>query len=321
MPVAHKSAISFGLVHIPVGLYTATQDNDIRFNQLCKEDLSRVRYKKICSGCGKEVGNKEIVKGFEYGDGEYVVVTDEEFESIKTEKDKSIRILHFADIRSIPPIYYDKTYHVVPEKGGEKAFELLRTAMREENKVAVAQAVLGSKDTLLTIMPTDEGILLETMFFDDEIKELPKAYVKPALSAPELEMAKTLINSMEQAFAPEDYRDDYQERLRALIQSKINGKQIKKPRREKADNVIDLMEALQASLAQRDKPAKSSAAKKKATGEAANKPEAKAGARAGGQSSATASKPAAKTARKPPAKAASEPAVKDAGKPARRRGA
>ena len=305
MPVAHKSAISFGLVHIPVGLYTATQDNDIRFNQLCKEDLSRVRYKKVCSGCGKEVGNKEIVKGFEYGDGEYVVVTDEEFESIKTEKDKSIRILHFADIRSIPPIYYDKTYHVVPEKGGEKAFELLRTAMREENKIAVAQAVLGSKDTLLTIMPTEEGILLETMFFEDEIKELPKAYTKPELNEAELTMAKTLIGSMERAFEPKAYKDEYQERLRALIQSKINGKQIKKPRKERADNVIDLMEALQASLAQQGK-AKTSGA---AAGGGGKK------AKAAGESGK--SKPRAEKR----ASAKPEKQPKSGAKPARKRGA
>ena len=274
MPVAHRSAISFGLVHIPVGLYTATQDNDVRFNQLCKEDFSRVRYKKVCSGCGKEVRNSDIVKGFEYADGEYVVVTDEEFESVKTEKDKSIRILHFTDLSAIPPIYYDKTYHLLPEKGSEKAFELLRTAMRREDKVAVAQAVLGNKDTLLCILPGEEGLLLETLFFADEIKELPKGYVKPALSEPELEMAEALIRSMDRPFAPSAYQDEYQARLRELIQRKIQGKQLKKPRETREDNIIDLMEALQASLAQQEqaarpkrkttpkKPAKTAAARK-----------------------------------------------------------
>ena len=106
MAVSHKGAISFGLVHIPVALYTATQDNDIHFNQLCKEDMSRVRYKKVCAGCGKEVGPKDIIKGFEYGQDQYVVVTEEDFEKIKTEKDRSIQILQFTDLTSIRPIYY-----------------------------------------------------------------------------------------------------------------------------------------------------------------------------------------------------------------------
>lgn len=120
MAVSHKGAISFGLVHIPVALHTATQDNDIRFNQLCKSDHSRVRYKKVCSGCGKEATEDEIVKGFAYEKDQYVVVTDEEFERIKTEKDRSLQIIHFTDLSTIDPVYYEKSYHVVPEAGGRE---------------------------------------------------------------------------------------------------------------------------------------------------------------------------------------------------------
>ena len=161
MAVSHRGAISFGLVHIPVGLYTATQDNDIHFNQLCP-DGSRVRYKKVCASCGKEIENKDIIKGFEYEKGKYVTMTDDDFEKAKTEKDRSIHILHFADLSAIPPIYYDKTYHVLPEAGGDKAFELLRRAMMEAGKVAVAKTVLGIKETLLALIPTEHGILIET---------------------------------------------------------------------------------------------------------------------------------------------------------------
>lgn len=134
MPVAHKGAISFGLVHIPVGLYTATQDNDLQFNQLCKEDGSRVRYKKVCSHCGKEVANADIVKGFEYEKGKYVTLTDKEFEKAKSQKDKLIYIISFANLSEVKPIYFDKTYHIVPEKGGDKAFNLLYTAMKDLKK-------------------------------------------------------------------------------------------------------------------------------------------------------------------------------------------
>ena len=250
MPAAHKGAISFGLVHIPVALHTATQDNDIHFNQLCKEDMSRVRYKKVCASCGKEVTAKDIIKGFEYEDGKYVTVSDDELERIKTEKDKSIRILHFTDLAGIQPIYYDKTYHVVPEKGGEKAFELLRQAMKQEGKVAIAKTVMGNGEKLLTVIPTEQGLLIETLFFADEIKELPKEVPHADVSDAELTMAKTLINSMDKGFEPAQYHDEYQARLRNLIEQKIQGKEIVAAAPEKEGNVIDLMEALKASLAQ-----------------------------------------------------------------------
>lgn len=250
MAVSHKGGISFGLVYIPVALYTATQDNDIHFNQLHKEDHSRIRYKKTCAHCGKEVTNEDIIKGFEYDKDRYVVVDDKDFEKIKTEKDRTIQILHFTDLDSIQPIFYDKTYHTVPETGGEKAFELLRTAMKEENKVAVAKTVMGNKETLLAIMPTEDGIRMETMFYADEIKELPKTYVRPEINESELSMAKTLIGSMVKPFEPNLFKDEYQERLRELIRQKIAGEEVIATKPEGKSNVIDLMEALQKSIEQ-----------------------------------------------------------------------
>lgn len=255
MAVSHRGAISFGLVHIPVGLYTATQNNDIGFKQLCKEDNSRVRYKKTCASCGKEVGPGDIIKGFEYDRDKYVVVTDDEFERIKTEKDRTIQILHFTDLKTIKPIYYEKTYHAVPEAGGEKAFELLRTAMMQEGKIAIAKTVIGTKETLLAIMPTDEGIMVETMYYADEIKEIPKAFSRPEVNDAELTMAKTLIGSMDRPFEPQLYHDEYQERLRQLIEQKIAGKEIVAAKPESGEsNIIDLMEALKASVEQISDP-------------------------------------------------------------------
>lgn len=250
MAATHKGAISFGLVHIPVALHTATQDNDIHFNQLCREDNSRVRYKKVCASCGKEVSTKDIIKGFEYDKDKYVVISDDDLERIKTEKDKTIQILHFSELSSIQPVYYDKTYHAVPEAGGEKAFELLRRAMIQEHKVALAKTVMGNGETLLCILPTEEGILIEKMFFADEIKDIPKSYTKPELNEAELTMAQTLISGMVKPFEPEQYHDEYQERLKQLIQDKINGKEIVAAKPEDQGNVIDLMEALQRSIEQ-----------------------------------------------------------------------
>ena len=243
-----KSAISFGLVHIPISLYTATTDIDIRFNQLHRETNERIRYKKTCANCGEEVKPEDIVKGFEYEKDQYVIITDEDFEKITTEKDKTIQILHFADLDEISPVYYEKTYHAVPEPGGEKAFELLRSALSDEGKIAIAKTVLGAKETLLSLIPNDNGILVETMFYENEIKELPKSYTKPPIADAELSMAKTLIASMDKPFDPAEYHDEYQIRLRELISQKIAGKETVTPASEPQSNVIDLMEALKKSV-------------------------------------------------------------------------
>jgi len=246
--MATKSAISFGLVHIPISLHNATRDNDIHFNQLHAKDHERIRYKKTCGHCGQEVSPNDIVKGYEYDKDKYVVITDADLEKIKTEKDRSIHILHFATLDQISSVYYEKTYHAAPEMGGDKAFELLRTALMDESKIAIAKTVMGSKETLLALIPREDGLLVQTMFFDDEIKELPKSYTRQSVNEAELTMAKALISSMEQPFEPAAYKDEYQERLRSLISDKIAGNEIVAPASEGRGNVIDLMEALRESV-------------------------------------------------------------------------
>lgn len=246
--VSRKSVITFGMVAIPIAMSVATQDNDIHFNQLHKEDNSRIRYKKTCGHCGKEIKSEDIVKGYEYDDDKYVVITDSEIEKIKTEKEKSIQILHFAQLNQISPVYYDKTYQAAPEAGGEKAFELLRAALMAEQKIAIGKTVMGTTDTLMAIIPREDGILISTMFYADEIRELQKQYTKPEVGEQELNMAKMLINSMDTPFDPAKYKDEYQIKLRALIESKISGKEIVAPETENDGKVIDLMEALRASV-------------------------------------------------------------------------
>lgn len=250
MAVSHRGAISFGMVHIPVGLYTATQDNDIHFNQLCKEDGSRVKYKKVCASCGKEIGSGDIVKGFEYEPNKYVTLTDEDFEKAKSEKDRTIQILHFTDLPNVRPIYFDKTYHALPEQGGDKAYELLRRAMLEENKIAIAKTVMGTKEKLLTLIPTEHGILVETLFFADEIKDAPREPARVETADTELKMAKTLIGAMVKPFEPEQFKDEYREKLWEIITSKIQGKEFVVSEEHVEVSVINLMEALQKSLEQ-----------------------------------------------------------------------
>jgi len=250
MAIAHKTVISFGLVAIPISMYTATQDNDIHFNQLHKEDNSRIKYKKSCSNCGKEITTKDIIKGYEYDKDHYVVVTDDDLEKIKTEKEKSIQILHFAQLNQISPIFYDKTYQAIPEAGGDKAFELLRAALMSEQKIAIGKTVMGTRETLLAIIPREDGILISKMYYEDEIKDLPKSYNKPEIIDAEITMAKALINSMITPFNPAEYKDEYQVKLRELLETKISGQEIVASKSEAPSNIINLMDALKASIEQ-----------------------------------------------------------------------
>ena len=268
MAATMKGAISFGLLHVPISLHTATQDNDIHFNQLCREDGSRVKYKKVCAKCGKEVSTQDIVKGFEIEPGKYVTLTDEDFEKAKVQKDKTIHILHFADIHDIRPIYFDKTYHAVPEAGGDKAYELLRRCMKEENTVAIAKGVIGQSEHLMVLIPTDTGILVETLFYSDEVKAMPKEPAKPELSEQELTMGKTVISSMKESFEPAKYHDEYRQRLWEIIQAKANNQEITAASAEPSANIINLMDALQQMVEQtkdKDTPPKKPRSRKKAS--------------------------------------------------------
>lgn len=246
--VSHKGAISLGLLYIPVGLYNTTRDNDIHFNQLCKDTKERVKYKKYCPSCNKEVKPDEIIKGYEYEPGKYVVMTEEELEKIKTKKDKTIHIIQFVNLPEIDQIYYEKNYYAIPETGAEKAFELLRTAMLSEGKVALAKTVIGTKENLIVLYPTEEGIIAKTLFYHDEILPVPKQLPKVELNEAELTMAKTLINTLTKPFDAAAYKDEYQERLRNAIMQKIRGEDIVAADTAEPSNVIDLMEALQKTL-------------------------------------------------------------------------
>jgi DNA end-binding protein Ku len=249
MGVSHKGAISLGLLYIPVGLYTSTRENDIKFNQLCIDTKERVKYKKYCPSCNKEVKTEDIIKGYEYENDKYVIMTEDEIEKIKTKKDKTIHVLRFVKLSEIDSIYYERNYYAIPETGAEKAFELLRTAMLSEQKVALAKTVIGTKENLIVLYPTEDGIIAKTLFYQDEIATVPKQITHTELNEAEVTMAKTLINSMTGPFEASMYKDEYQERLRDAIMQKIHGEDIVAADTSAPSNVIDLMEALQRTLA------------------------------------------------------------------------
>lgn len=249
MAVAHKSAISFGFLYIPVGLYKTTRDTSISFNQLCKDSHERVKYKKICPSCNKEVTTEDIIKGYEYEKGKYVTFTADELEKIKTKKDKTIHIDHFAKMSDIDSIYYDKNYYLIPEPGAEKAYELLRQALFSKKEVAIAKTVIGTKEELMAVYPVKECLMAKILFYQEEIQEIPKSQVKVEVSKEELDMAKLLINSMTRKFDIAAYYDEYQQKLREAITTKINGNEIVSADNGQINNnIINLMEALQKSV-------------------------------------------------------------------------
>lgn len=248
MAVAHKSAISVGLLYIPVDLYKTTRDISVSFNQLCRDTHERIRYKKICPSCNKEVSGDQIIKGYEYEKDKYVTFTEDELEKIKTKKDKTIHILHFAKLSDVNQIFYEKNYYAVPQSGAEKAYELLRQAMLDQQEVGVAKTVIGTTENLMVLYPTEAGIIAKTLFYQSEIQAVPVGTVKPSVNEAELEMAKTLINTMTSEFEPGLYHDEYQERLRSAIEAKITGKEIVSADTGRTDNVIDLMEAMKRSV-------------------------------------------------------------------------
>lgn len=250
MTTAHKSAISFDFVYIPVSLYTAVRDTDIHFTQLHKTTKERIQYKKTCPHCGNEVKPEDIVRGYKYGQDCYVIITDDDIERIKTEKDKSIQILHTTDLSSINPVYFNKTYNVLPDVGSERAFELLRLALLEEGKVAIAETVMGTNETMMAIIPTATGLVINTLYYVDEVKGLPVGYAKADVHPEELIMAKTLIRSMDKPYEPELYHDEYQLRLKELIDAKIDGEEVFITD-ENAPRINNLKEALEKSLENR----------------------------------------------------------------------
>ena len=246
----YKGAISFGLVYIPITLNASVKENDIGFNMIEKHTMSRVKYKKTCVDCdNKEVKNEDIVKGYQYEKGKYVIFTDRDFEKIKTEKDKNITILQFVNLSEIDPVYFDKAYYVTPT-GGEKAFSVLLQAMEKKNKAGLAKTVLGTKETLVLVRVRDGKMLLNTMYFFDEIQKA-KAVEMGKVDKKELDLAISLIDQMTQPFKPEKFKDEYNEKLKKAIKRKIAGHEIIEEKEDsQPTKIISLMEALQKSLKQ-----------------------------------------------------------------------
>jgi DNA end-binding protein Ku len=245
-----KGAISFGLVSVPVGLYTATEEKSLHFNQLHDEDFGRIKYQRVCSKCGEMVDFEHIVKGYEYEKDKYVVMTDEDFDAVPVESSKAIDIVQFVDLADIDPIYFQKSYYLVPEETGLKAYTLLRRAMEEDGRVAIAKVAFREKEHLAALRFKDNVFVLETMFWPDEIRAADFEILdkKVEIRDQEVQMAKSLIDNLTEAFKPEEFRDEYREALLGIVEKKVSGEEIEVVPEPEPTKVVDLMEALKASV-------------------------------------------------------------------------
>ena len=260
-----KGSISFGLVNIPIALYPATKKEDLRFRLLRKSDLSPVNYKRVAEADGKEVPWDEIVKGYEYEKGKYVVLKDEDFQRVDLEATQTVDIKDFVTIDEIDPIFFYKPYYLEPQKGGDKAYVLLRAALADGEKVGIAKVVIKTREYLAGVKAEDQVLVLELMHFAEELADASKLHLPKKIQPGkrEVDMAKALVDSMTTKWNPEKYHDDYREALMEVIEEKVEsgGKEIKeKPKKApKPTKVIDLVSVLQQSLAQ------TAAAKKRST--------------------------------------------------------
>lgn len=245
-----KGAISFGLVTIPVSVFPATEEKSLKFNQIHEPDGGRIRYKRVCSIDGEEVPFEEIVKGYEVDKDQYVLLTDEDFDAVPVESSRAIDIQQFVDLEEIDPILYKKSYYLVPEETGAKAYALLRKAMSKDGKVGIAKVSFRDKEHLAALRFVDKVFVLETMYWPDEIRdaEFEGLDQDAKVREQEVEMARTLIENLTDPWDPGQYTDAYREALLQLVERKIAGEEIEVIDEAPTAKVVDLMEALRASV-------------------------------------------------------------------------
>ena len=264
-----KGSISFGLVNIPIALYPATRKEELKFRLLRAKDLSPVNYKRVAEKDGKEVAWGEIVKGYEYEKGKFVVLNEKDFQRVDLEATQTVDIKDFVDLDEIDPMYFYKPYYLEPQKGGDKAYTLLREALADGKKVGIAKVVIKTRQYLAGVKALKHALVLELMHFAEELADAEKLHVpkQADVGKREKEMAEALVKSMTSKWDPERYKDDYRDALMEVIEEKVEsgGKEIEEKPKEKkpSTKVIDLVAVLQESLkAQQSGGKKKGAAKK-----------------------------------------------------------
>lgn len=241
-----KMAISFGLVNIPVSISPVIKNNDIAFNQLHVKCLNRIKYVKYCPHCKKDVVQSDIIRGYQYEDGRYVTLSQEEFDKLKSNDDKNIEIVGFVDLSEVDSIYFEKSYNLFTNSKS-KAFSLFRDALLKTKKVALAKTVLGTKFYYVILRVSEESLIMNTLYFDEEIN-VSNIVQESSYEKKELDLAVQLIESLKTTFDPSKLKDEYQDKIKKAIDMKVKGKEIKKVRSKASNNIKDLMTALEMSL-------------------------------------------------------------------------
>ncbi|WP_078554119.1 Ku protein [Bacillus alkalicellulosilyticus] len=266
-----KGSISFGLVNIPVKLHAATENKDIKLRTLHKECKSPISYQKVCPVCEKEVAPEDIVKAYEYAKNKFVVLDEEELEALRKEnEDKAVEIIDFVKLEEIDPIYFEKTYYMSPNEGGNKAYSLLRKALEDSGKIGVAKIIIRSKEHLAVIRVYQNTLVMETIHYPDEVRnvgDVPNIPAEDNLTKKEIDTAMMLIDQLTTEFQPENYHDEYRTALMELIEEKKSKEQTVTGAEKTTptpNNVTDLMAALQASI-DKTKKKKPATTRKKAT--------------------------------------------------------
>lgn len=269
MHTVWKGSISFGLVHIPVKLFAAIENRDIQLRLLHQKCSSPIRYQRYCPVCEETVEQNEIIKGYEYEEDRFIPLQDEELQNLRGEKSKAVEIIDFIALNEIDPIYFNRSYFIGPSENGHKAYTLLKKAMEDSGKIGLARMMLHSREHLCVVRVYQKGLLLETIHYPDEVRHMnhvPGIDEEVEVKEKELKTAIQLIEQLTTEFQPEKYEDEYRNQLRAFIEKKATGNEIKKAKKtRKKANVVDLMDALQASLEETKpkKTGKKGAGKKK----------------------------------------------------------
>jgi DNA end-binding protein Ku len=256
-----KGHLTFGLVSFPIRLFSAARSETISFNLLHKEDHSRIKQVTFCQKEDKPVPRTDLVKGYEYEKDHYVVIDEDDIKKVAPKTARVMEILEFVKADQVDPIYLESSYYVAPDEGGEKPYALLFQALRESKYYAVAKVAMHNREHIIVLRPGAKGILSHTMYFQDEIRQVEEFRTDTSLvKDKELDMAKMLISSLEADFEPQKYHDEYRENLQKMIEAKIEGKKVVAAPTEHVAPVIDIMEALKRSLAEKRKPAQAATA-------------------------------------------------------------
>jgi DNA end-binding protein Ku len=243
-----SGSISFGLVSVPVRMFSATESKELRFHFLDRRDMSPIGYEKVSKESGEAVPPDEIVRGFEIQKGQYVPIEDEDLDRLDIELTHSIDICDFVDLDEIDPIHFRKAYYLLPQEGAEKPYRLLARALDETAKVGIAKVVIRNKQHLAALRPYDGRLVLETMYYADEIRQPEAVDGKAKLQKAEVDMAKSLVENLSEPFRPDKYDDTYRKELLDLIKAKAKGKDLPEPQEEEEGEVVDLMAALRESV-------------------------------------------------------------------------